>query len=199
MGLSFDRDLRRFEDYLKRASIPRHVIKRALAIYRKARKGVNDPLLKHSLKAVALLKASRELRYPLSFEEALKLFPRAKARFLEAVVLVGLPKADPGLYIPKACSRLVKDNEMKGKIMAKAFAQLPKLIKIKNSLKPQTLTAVAIYLACKELGLEFPLWRIAYASGIEESTLRKALRVLGLKDSVPKARACGAGPERGDH
>ena len=57
VGLSFDKDLRRFEDCLKRANIPKHVIKRALAIYRKARKGVNDALLKRSLKAVALLKA----------------------------------------------------------------------------------------------------------------------------------------------
>ena len=124
MGLSFDRDLRRFEDYLKRASIPRHVIKRVLAIYRKARKGVNDPLLKHSLKAVALLKASRELRYPLSFEEALKLFPRAKARFLEAAIRVGLSKAKPSLYIPRACSKLIGNGKLRGKLMAMAFACL---------------------------------------------------------------------------
>ena len=199
VGLSFDRDLRMFEDCLKRAKIPKHVIKRALAIYREARKGVNDTLLKHSLKAVALLKAARELRYPLSFGEALKLFPRARAKLLEAAILVGLPRAGPSLYIPRACSRLVSNSELKDRMVVKAFTQLSKLSRTRNSLKPQTLTAVAIYLACKELGLEFPLWRIAYASGIEESTLRKALKLFGLKDLMPKARARRGGPERGDH
>ncbi len=71
---------------------------------------------------------------------------------------------------------------------------LSRIEKSRNSLRPQTLVAATIYLACKELGLELPLWRIAYASGIEESTLRKALRTLGLKDSMPEAWACGDGP-----
>jgi len=185
VGLSFDRDLRRFGNSLRRANIPKHVIRRALAIYKEARKGVSDVLLKHSLKAVALLKAPRELRYPLSFEEALKLFPRAKARFLEAAIRVGLSKAKPSLYIPRACSKLIGNGKLRGKLMAMAFAQLPKLSGLRNSLRPQTLTAIAIHLACKELGLELLLWRIAYASGIEESTLRKALKLLGLKGSVP--------------
>ena len=71
---------------------------------------------------------------------------------------------------------------------------LSRIEKSRNSLRPRTLVAATIYLACKELGLELPLWRIAYASGIEESTLRKALRTLGLKDSMPEAWACGDGP-----
>ena len=58
------------------------MIKRALVIYREARRGVNDALLKHFLKAVALLKASRELRYPLSLNEAPKLFPKVKGRLI---------------------------------------------------------------------------------------------------------------------
>jgi len=106
------------------------VIKRALTIYRKARKGVDDTPLKYSLKAVALLKASREFRYPLSFDEALKLFPRAKARLLEAAILVDLPRADPSLYLPRACSRLVSNSELKDRIVVKAFTQVIKAKRI---------------------------------------------------------------------
>jgi len=99
------------------------------------------------------LKASRELRYPLSLDEILRMFPRAKARFLEATILAGLLKADPSLYIPRTCPRLIDDSEIRGRIMAGALMAASKLKKPRNSLKPQTLTAVAIYLACKELGL----------------------------------------------
>jgi len=76
------------------------------------------------------LKASREFRYPLSFDEALKLFPRAKARLLEAAILVDLPRADPSLYLPRACSRLVSNSELKDRIVVKAFTQVIKAKRI---------------------------------------------------------------------
>ncbi|MCD6510947.1 MAG: hypothetical protein J7L11_11245 [Thermoprotei archaeon] len=46
------------------------------------------------------MKASRELRYPLSLDEILRMFPRA--RFLEATILAGLLKADPSFKVEKA-------------------------------------------------------------------------------------------------
>jgi len=116
MGLGFDKGLRRFEDCLKHNNVLRHVIRRAIDIYKGARRGVNDALPRHPLKAVALLKASGEFRYPLSFEEALKLFPRARPL-----------KADLSIYIHKTFSKLMEDSELRSRVMPRVLIQLSRI------------------------------------------------------------------------
>ena len=191
-----DRDLANYRAKLKSLGVPRQVVEEALLEYSKAKKMGYKKSLLSALKVAALLKAARLYGYPLPLKRALEAFPAGRYELTEAFRMLRVRAADPKIFVPLIVSRV--SNGRRGEVLAEAFKRV-RGVKLQGR-KPQVVAALAVYTACRELGLSVSLRQVARAAEVSYSSLRLVLRASDRFKTATagELKKREGGPDEGD-